>query len=130
MDIFKVVAVAFVGGLLSIFLRGYKKEFSLLCALVCALFILMYISDGTREVVSSLYKITQKSGVDKVYFEIILKVVGIAYITQYGGELLRDAGENAIATKVYLAGKIFILCTTMPVVEGFLEVCIETMSHI
>ena len=67
---------------------------------------------------------------DKKYFEIILKVVCIAYITQYGGELLKDCGENAIAAKVYLAGKLFILYVTMPVVQGFLEVCIETMGHI
>ena len=130
MDIFKIVGVALVGGLLSLFLSGYKKEFALVCSLVTALIILMNVSEAVTYVVDTLLEITEKSGVDKVYFEIIIKVVGVAYITQYGGELLKDSGENAIAQKVYLAGKLFILYITMPVVEGFLEVCIETMSFI
>lgn len=130
MDIFKIIAIAFVGGLLSLFLKEYKKEFALVSSLVTAMIILAGVSEAVVSVVDALFQITQKSGVDKTYFEIILKVVGIAYITQYGGELLRDCGENAIASKVYLAGKLFILYVTMPVVEGFLEVCIETMSFI
>lgn len=130
MDIFKVIAIAFTGGLVSLFLKEYKKEFALVASIVTAMMILLYVSESVVEVVDTVLLITEKSGVDKKYFEIILKVVGIAYITQYGGELLKDCGENAIAAKVYLAGKLFILYVTMPVVQGFLEVCIETMGHI
>lgn len=130
MDIFKVIAIAFTGGLVSLFLKEYKKEFALVASIVTAMMILLYVSEAVVEVVDTVLLITEKSGVDKKYFEIILKVVGIAYITQYGGELLKDCGENAIAAKVYLAGKLFILYVTMPVVQGFLEVCIETMGHI
>ena len=130
MDIFKVIAIAFTGGLVSLFLKEYKKEFALVASIVTAMMILLYVSEAVVEVVDTVLLITEKSGVDKKYFEIILKVVGIAYITQYGGELLKDCGENALAAKVYLAGKLFILYVTMPVVQGFLEVCIETMGHI
>ena len=115
---------------MSLFLKEYKKEFALVASIVTAMMILLYVSESVVEVVDTVLLITEKSGVDKKYFEIILKVVGIAYITQYGGELLKDCGENAIAAKVYLAGKLFILYVTMPVVQGFLEVCIETMGHI
>ena len=130
MDIFKVIAIGLTGGLVSLFLKEYKKEFALVASIVTAMMILLYVSEAVVEVVDTVLLITEKSGVDKKYFEIILKVVGIAYITQYGGELLKDCGENAIAAKVYLAGKLFILYVTMPVVQGFLEVCIETMGHI
>ena len=130
MDIFKVVGIAFVGGMLSVFLKGYKKEFAIVCALVTALVILHSVTAVAGSVLDTLFSVTQRSGVDKVYFEIIIKVVGISYITQYGGELLKDSGESAIAQKVYLAGKLTILYVTMPVIEGFLEVCIETMSFV
>ena len=130
MDIFKIIGIALVGGLLSLFLREYRKEFAIGVSLVCALIIMYHTTDAIVYVVDSILYITEKSGVDKKYFEIILKVVGTAYITQYGGELLRDCGENAIAQKVFLAGKIAILFMTMPIIEGFLEVCIETMGFI
>ena len=130
MDIFKITAIGLVGGLVSLFLREYRKEFALGTALVTALIIMTYIADIAFDVINSIFLITEKSGVDKKYFEIILKVVGTAYLTQYAGELLKDSGENAVASKVYLAGKLFILYMTMPIIEGFLEVCIETIGHI
>ncbi len=55
-------------------------------------------------------------------------MVGIAYITQFGAEILRDGGENAIALKVEMAGKVFILGLTIPIVTEFLEVCINALS--
>lgn len=130
MDIFKVIGIALIGGLLSLFLREYKKEFAIGVSLVCAIIIMSYTAEAVISVVNSIFQITQKSGVDKKYFEIIIKVVGTSYITQYGGELLRDCGESAIAQKVFLAGKVFILFMTMPIIEGFLEVCIETIGYI
>ena len=130
MDIFKIAAIGLVGGLVSLFLREYRKEFAIGTALVTALIIMTYIADIAFDVINSIFLITEKSGVDKKYFEIILKVVGTAYLTQYAGELLKDSGENAVASKVYLAGKLFILYMTMPIIEGFLEVCIETIGHI
>lgn len=130
MDIFKIAAIGLVGGLVSLFLREYRKEFAIGTALVTALIIMTYIADIAFDVINSIFLITEKSGVDKKYFEIILKVVGAAYLTQYAGELLKDSGENAVASKVYLAGKLFILYMTMPIIEGFLEVCIETIGHI
>ena len=79
MDIFKVVGVAFVGGVLSVFLKGYKKEFAIVCSLVTALIILHSITSLATSVLDTLFSVTQKSGVDKVYFEIIIKAYCIFY---------------------------------------------------
>ena len=52
--------------------------------------------------------------VQAFYLETILKIIGIAYITELGANITRDAGLNSIAAKIELAGKIFILLPADP----------------
>lgn len=130
MDIFKIVLIGISGGMISLFLREYKREYAVLAALVTAVLVLNYSADCIISVIESIRYITEKSGVDIKYFTLVLKVVGVAYISQFGGELLRDCGENAVASKVELAGKVFILYLTIPIISSFLNVCIEAVERL
>ena len=49
-------------------------------------------------------------------------------MAEISSELCRDAGENAIAVKIEMAGKIIIMLIAMPVIKGFLEVCIDAIN--
>lgn len=130
MDIFKITLMGIAGGMLSLFLKDYKREYAIAVGLVTAALVLNYSLECLVNVIKSIRYITEKSGVDIQYFNIVLKVVGVAYIAQFGGELLRDCGEGAVASKVELAGKIFILYLTVPIITSFLNVCIEAVEKI
>ena len=119
MDIFKIIGVGLIGGILSMTVKQYKKEYALFFTL-----------DTLETAISQISLITEKSGVDTRYFTAVMKVVGVAYITQFGAEILRDGGEGAIALKVELAGKVFILGLTLPIVTEFLEVCVNALSAV
>ena len=127
MDIFKIIGVGLIGGILSMTVKQYKKEYALLVALATVTVILFFTLDTA---ISQISLITEKSGVDTRYFTAVMKVVGVAYITQFGAEILRDGGEGAIALKVELAGKVFILGLTLPIVTEFLEVCVNALSAV
>ena len=107
--------------------KQYKKEYALLVALATVTVILFFTLDTLETAISQISLITEKSGVDTRYFTAVMKVVGVAYITQFGAEILRDGGEGAIALKVELAGKVFILGLTLPIVTEFLEVCVNAL---
>ena len=129
MDIFKIIGVGLIGGILSMTVKQYKKEYALLVALATVTVILFFTLDTLETAISQISLITEKSGVDTRYFTAVMKVVGVAYITQFGAEILRD-GEGAIALKVELAGKVFILGLTLPIVTEFLEVCVNALSAV
>ena len=57
----------------------------------------------------------------KSYFPIIIKVLSIAYITEFTAQLCKDSGETSIASKVELAGKIVIFCVAIPVFISILN---------
>jgi len=52
---------------------------------------------------------------------LILKVIGIAYIAEFGAQVCRDAGEGAVAAKVELAGKALVLLLALPIVYAILD---------
>jgi stage III sporulation protein AD len=130
MDIFKLIGIGLIGGFLSLMVKNYRREFSVLIGAATAIAILLGVADMLGDVINSFRVFAEKSGVDIKYFTIVIKVVGVAYITQFAAEILRDGGENAIALKVELAGKIFILGITLPILTSFLEVCINALDCI
>ncbi len=130
MDIFKIIGIGLAGGALSMTVKQYRKEYALLVGLATVTAILLFTLDTLGAAIQEILLITEKSGVDTRYFTAVIKVVGVAYVTQFGAEILRDGGENAIALKVELAGKVFILGLTLPIVAEFLEVCINALSSV
>ncbi|MFR8071682.1 MAG: SpoIIIAC/SpoIIIAD family protein, partial [Anaerovoracaceae bacterium] len=57
----------------------------------------------------------------RTFFPVILKVLAVAYITDFTAQLCRDAGEASIGSKVELAGKIIIFYLAMPILTAILE---------
>ena len=56
------------------------------------------------------------------YLSIILKITGIAILTEFGVSICKDAGEAAIASKIEFGGKIIIMSISIPIISALLEV--------
>lgn len=130
MNIFSIIAIAVIGAILSVTLKTYRPEYAILTALATGIIIILLISQSIFSVIGSLQKIIAKTGINAKYFKIILKVLGISYITQFGVEICKDSGFNSIATKVDAAGKICVISLTVPVISEFLNIIIEILNTI
>lgn len=130
MDIFKIIGVGLAGGVLTVTVRHCKPEYGVLTGLITVAVMLFMTLDAIVPAINGITEITNRAGVDAKYVAAVVKVVGIAYVSQFGAEVLRDSGENAIASKVELAGKVVILGLTLPIVREFLEVCINALSAV
>ena len=130
MDIFKIIGIGLAGGVLTMTVRHLRPEYGVLTGLITVAVMLSFTLDAIYPAISQISEITDRTGLDAKYVAAVVKVVGIAYVSQFGSEVLRDSGENAIASKVELAGKVVILGLTLPIVKEFLEVCINALSAI
>lgn len=63
----------------------------------------------------------ERAHIHPLYLQILLKVMGIAYIAEFGAQICRDAGEGTIAGKIEFAGKIFIVILAVPLISQVLE---------
>lgn len=129
-DIVKIVGIGLVGGILAMTVRQYRHEFGMLAGLATVVVIFIYAADMLGGIISGMENLINETGVEVKYFTSVVKVVGIAYITQFGAEILRDSGENAVALKLELAGKIFIMGLTLPIISDFLHACMEAVNMI
>jgi stage III sporulation protein AD len=60
---------------------------------------------------------------------VLLKVLGIAYLTTIGASLTADLGETALAAKVELAGKLLILVLAVPVLSGIMALLLKLLPR-
>lgn len=85
----------------------------------CVIF--LYLVDQIYDIIRMIEKIAVNANVNMVYVETILKIIGIAYIAEFGAQLTKDAGQGAIASKIELAGKILILVMAVPILTVIIE---------
>ena len=85
----------------------------------CVIF--LYLVDQIYDIIRMIEKIDVHANVNMVYVETILKIIGIAYIAEFGAQLTKDAGQGAIASKIELAGKILILVMAVPILTVIIE---------
>ncbi len=120
-EIFRIAAIGLCGLALAIALKGYKPEMSLYIAIATVLLIFGFILLRLTSVFDYLASVYNQITYGKAYFPIILKVLGVAYVTDFTAQICRDAGEGAIGSKVELAGKVIIFFLAIPVMMSILE---------
>ena len=120
-EIFKVIGVAFITAISTILLRGTKPELSFAVTVTGVIVILLFIVDSLQSTVTIFKTIAEITGVENGLIKVLLKIVGVGYLTEFGAGILNDFGSGAVADKVVLAGKITIVVLSFPVLESLLQ---------
>lgn len=121
MEILKIVATALTGLILAIVMKSVNKEISIYIVLGTVMIIFLSVADRLAEIFGFLQGIYDNVTCGRTFFPVILKVLAVAYITDFTAQLCRDAGEASIGSKVELAGKIIIFYLAMPILTAILE---------
>ena len=121
MEIAQIVGIGLIGTILSVILKKQSSEFSLMVSIVTGIIIFILICSRLGQVILILKKMADEAGVNTAYLGIVLKIIGISYIAQFGVQLCTDAGESSIASKIELAGKVLIMVVSIPIMLALLE---------
>ena len=115
----KICAIAVV--VLIALIRSYKPEFTVEAVLCVSIILLYYALDSLRYGFVYMQNLYSRLTYGQEYFPIILKVLAIAYATEFTAALCEDAGEKSIGTKVQLAGKIAIFFAAIPIFTSLMK---------
>ncbi|SDL62533.1 stage III sporulation protein AD [Sediminibacillus halophilus] len=121
MEIFHIVSLGIVASLLYILLKDQQYSMAFLLILITGIVIFLAVIQYIGEIFSLINNLGQKANINGIYIETILKIIGIAYIADFGAHLTRDAGLGSIAAKIELAGKVFILVLAVPILTAVIE---------
>lgn len=121
MEIFKIIGVAFVTAISAILLKSTKPELSFAMTVTGVIVILMFVVDMLQNTVNILSTIASITGIENGLIKILLKIVGVGYLTEFSAGILNDFGSNAVADNVILGGKLTILILSLPIIESVLK---------
>ncbi len=119
--ILKICAVGITGLIIISIIKAYKPEFTVEAVLCTSIILLWFALEGLQQAFVYMESLYGRLTYGKEYFPVILKVLVIAYATEFTSALCEDAGEKSIGTKVELAGKIGIFFVAIPVFTSLLN---------
>ena len=110
-----------IGLIIIIIIKQYRPEFAIYISIACGILILFLVMDKLLNVISLLRSISDKSGINNQFLSIILKITGIAFLTEFAVSVCKDSGENAIASKIEIGSKVIIIYLSIPIISNLLE---------
>ncbi|MFM9330310.1 MULTISPECIES: stage III sporulation protein AD [Paenibacillus] len=127
MEIIQIVSLGLAVTVLALILKEQKPIFAFLLVTVTGIVIFLFLLGKISAVIRVLEQLADRSGVNHVFFTTILKIIGVAYIAEFGAQIVRDAGQDSIASKIELTGKILIMVMAIPIVSVIIDTVLKLM---
>lgn len=121
MEIVKIVGVGLIATVLVILLKQYRPEFALYLSLAAGVLLFSMVIGKVASIVELLQNLANKSNFHSQFLYILLKITGIAILTEFAVSIAKDAGESAIASKIDLAGKVLVISLSIPILTNLVE---------
>ena len=86
-----VVGLAVLGVTLALTVRSFRPELALLIGVATGIAVLLSVVGELTGVIDALRAAARQYGVDEGYLGVLLKIIGIAYLAQFGVQICRDA---------------------------------------
>lgn len=129
MEIIQIVGLGLMLTTIILLLKEKQPPFAFLLAVVGGVIIFLFLIGKISEIIRVLEKLAVQADINLVFLETILKIIGIAYIAEFGAQITRDAGQGAIASKIELAGKVLIMFMAIPIISVIIETIIELLPQ-
>ena len=127
MDITKVIGIAFISVIIIIILKQSKPEFAIHASIIAGIIILSMMMGYLEKIIDLIKTISSKANINSQFLEIILKITAIAILSEFSVSICKDSGENSIASKVDLSGKIIIITLSIPIINALLSTVLKIL---
>lgn len=127
MDVIKIIGIGLIALIISIILKQYKPEFAIYASIIAGIAILLMSVSNLTGIINLLKDISSKANINSKFLGIILKITGIAILTEFAVNICQDSGEKAIANKIDIGGKVIIITVSLPIVSSLLETILKVV---
>ncbi|TMW73755.1 stage III sporulation protein AD [Alteribacter natronophilus] len=124
MEIIQIVGLGLIATFLALVVKEHKPVFAFLLTIFAGIIIFIFLAGKISTIIAMLQDLADNAGINMVYVQTILKIIGIAYIAEFGAQIAKDAGQGAMASKIELAGKVLIMIMAIPIITIIIETVI------
>jgi len=126
-DIIKIIGLGLIALITIIIIKQYRPEFAVYISIIAGVLILYIAMDKFNGIINLLQNISNKAGINKTFLEILLKITGIAFLSEFAVSICKDSGESAIASKIELGSKVIIISMSIPIISNLMELIINIL---
>ena len=116
MEIIKIIGVGLITLVVTIILKEYRKELAIYPVLIGGIIILFFSLDIFENIINFINELSSNSAINNEFIKILLKITGISILIEYAVSICKDSGENAIANKIDLGGKVIMVSMSIPII--------------
>lgn len=127
MDIFKIILIALLSVVMILIIKQTRPELAVLVSVITVTILFLFSIDKVGQVIELIKRLSDSAGLPYEFLNIILKIIGIAYITEFGANICKDVGESAIASKVQFAGKCIIIVLGISIIGNFVDTVLSIL---
>ncbi|NLM11348.1 MAG: stage III sporulation protein AD [Clostridiaceae bacterium] len=127
MELIRIGVLGITSAILILIIKNHRPEIGLQISLVFGAMVMVFLASRIRTVLELIEVYVNRANISGVYIATLFKIIGMAYITEFAAESCRDASQNAIASKIELAGKILIIITAMPVITSVMNIILDLL---
>lgn len=121
MTVAAVAVIGLVSVILAVQLKAVKGEYGVYLVLCAGLVIFFYALSKLEAVVEALKRVQSYIQIDPVYLGVLMKMIGITYITEFASGICKDAGYGSLGGQIEIFGKLSMLAVSMPILLALME---------
>lgn len=129
MEIIKIIGIALIALIIIILLKQYRPEFAIYISLLAGALILILVMDKLKEIIGLLQSLTTKASINSTFIALLIKITGIAFLSEFAVSICKDSGEGAIASKIEIGSKILIVSMSIPIISSLLEIILKILPQ-
>ncbi len=128
MNILSLSGWIIIIAVISVVLRKYVPEYSMMINIAASIIVLSVILYEFLPAVNQIKNLLYNTKISHDYIIILFKSLGICFITQFASDSCSDAGEVSLSSKVELAGKVAIIITALPLFEKVTNIALNLIG--
>ncbi len=125
--IFKIIGLAFVIVVAVMVVKQTKPEMAILVGVAGSIIFFFYIIDLLEQAFGVFTYILDSTGLNSELFVVLLKIIGVGYLTEFSANICNDSGNSAVASKILLAGKLVIFVLAIPIIKSLIDIIVSIM---
>ena len=127
MEVVKIIGIGFIALISIIILKQYKPEFAVYISILAGILILTLSLSKITGIINLLTDISNRANLNTQFLKIILKITGIAILTEFAVSICKDCNENAIANKINIGSQVLIITISLPIMTSLLETLVTIL---
>lgn len=124
----RIICVAFVALLFSIFLKDKVPQISIIISVSGVIFIALISFNEIATINNKLTEISSYISSTTPYVKLMIKTLVIIILTQIISDLCRDNGENALASVTELSAKFIVVGISLPMFDKIISIVLGLLK--